>query len=447
MSGAVVVGGGPVGLVAAILLKHKGFDVTLLEREAALGGLMRSLPVIDGFEFDNGTRFVPRLGDARLDADALIPHENWLEFNQLPSGSFFAGRFQEATGFVDINGLPAPARAAVEAGYFHATDDGEGADTVDAFLKGRFGSAALEHVFAPALTKITGLTPSELSSGIAALYGLSRLVMFTPERTRELKADLVHDVRLAFHSRDEGAPTDPSRVFRYPVRGGIGRWTQRLESIARESGVVIRTGLAAKKVEPLAGGGTRLTLTDGSLLDAYRLVWSVPGALLLRAAGALPPGPPPRMTSGLALYHFVVDRPFATDLFYITNYDPAFASYRVTLYPNVQAGPAREGQYHLTVEVILNARRSQAPPSAQIADELTRMGVLAPGSRVLAEATTNVRQGFPLPTPDLATQQKVHGERLAELFPDALVLGRGQAGVFFLRDALGEVVRALGDAK
>lgn len=45
MRDAVVVGGGPVGLVAAILLKRKGFAVTLLEREDALGGLMRSLPL------------------------------------------------------------------------------------------------------------------------------------------------------------------------------------------------------------------------------------------------------------------------------------------------------------------------------------------------------------------------------------------------------------------
>lgn len=444
MSGAVVVGGGPVGLVAAILLKRKGFPVTLLERESELGGLMRSLPVIDGFEFDNGTRFVPRLGDARLDADALRPEENWLEFNQLPSGSFFAGRFQEATGFLDINGLPHRAREAVEAAYLDAEHTGQSFATLEDHLYDRFGGAGLMHVFEPALLKITGLLPPELSPGVAALYGLSRLVMFTPERTRELKADPVHDARLAFHSRDEGAPSDPSRVFRYPARGGIGYWTQSLEAIAREEGVIIRTGLAAEKVEPGAAGGARLTLTDGTPLCADKLVWSVPGALLLRAAGALPPGPPPRMTSGLALYHVVVDRPFATDLFYITNYDPAFASYRVTLYPNVQGAPMREWQYHLTVEVILNAHRSEAPPSAQIADELVRMGILAVGSRVLAEAITHVRQGFPLPTPGLAAQQKAHGERLAELFPDTLVLGRGQAGAFFLRDALGEVVRALG---
>lgn len=339
--------------------------------------------------------------------------------------------------------MPAAAREAVEAGYLGAENVSQISDTVEQFLRDRFGEGALEHVFAPALTKITGLAPSELSPGVATLYGLSRLVMFSPERTRALKSDPVHDARLAFHSRDEGAPSDPSRVFRYPTRGGIGQWTQRLEVMAREEGVTIRTGVAAEKAEPLAGGGARLILADGEVIETQKLVWSVPGALLLRAAGALPPGPPPRMTSGLALYHFVVDRPFATTLFYITNYDPAFASYRVTLYPNVQGAPTREGQYHLTVEVILNAYRTAAPPASQIGEELARMGILEAGTRMLAGAITHVRQGFPLPTPGLAAQQKAHGDLLGELFPDALVLGRGQAGAFFLRDALGECVRAL----
>lgn len=443
MSGAVIVGGGPVGLVAAILLKRKGFAVTLLEREAELGGLMRSLPVIDGFEFDNGTRFAPRLGDAALDAELSPASGDWLEFKQLLSGTFFAGRLNEETAFADINGLPASALQEVEEGYFDAPNAAASHASVEALVRDRFGAAALEHVFGPALRKITGLAPDELLPGVAGLYGLSRLVMFTPERTRELKAEPAHDARLAFHSRDEGAPSDPARVFRYPRRGGIGLWAQRLEQIARAEGIIIRTGTAAERVEPVAGGGARLLLAGGEALEAGKLVWSVPGALLLRAAGALPPGPPPRMTSGLALYHFVTDRPFATGLFYVTNYDPAFASYRVTLYPNVQGGPARPGQYHLTVEVVLNAARSEAPPPAQIAEELARMGVLAPGSNVLAEAVTHVRQGFPLPTPGLAAQQKAHGERLAELFPDTVVLGRGQAGAFFLRDALGECVRAL----
>ncbi|WP_429912305.1 FAD-dependent oxidoreductase [Glycocaulis sp.] len=443
MNEAVVVGGGPVGLVAAILLKRKGFAVTLLEREDALGGLMRSLPVIDGFEFDNGTRFAPRLGDAALDVELSPASGDWLEFNQLLSGTFFAGRLQEETAFADINGLPTGILQAVEEGYFNARNSADSHASVEDHVRDRFGAAALEHVFEPALAKITGLSSGELSPGVAGLYGLSRLVMFTPERTRELKADPAHDARLAFHSRDEGAPSHPDRVFRYPRRGGIGLWARRLEEIARAEGITIRTGTAAERVEPVSGGGVRLSLPGGEVLTTQKLVWSVPGALLLRAAGALPPGPPPRMTSGLTLFHFVVDRTFATDLFYITNYDPAFASYRVTLYPNVQGGPVREGQYHLSVEVILNAQRAEAPPSGVIADELVRMGVLAPGSRVLAEAVTHVRQGFPLPTPGLAAQLKTHGELLADIFPGTIVLGRGQAGVFFLRDALGECVRAL----
>lgn len=121
MTRAVVVGGGPVGLVASILLKRTRYTVGLLERERELCGLMRSLPVIDGFEFDNGTRFAPRLDDAALDADLNCASEDWLEFRRLPSGSFFAGTLNEDTSFVNISGLSTDVMQTVEEGFFAAS--------------------------------------------------------------------------------------------------------------------------------------------------------------------------------------------------------------------------------------------------------------------------------------------------------------------------------------
>ncbi|MBM3374987.1 MAG: hypothetical protein FJY35_02705 [Betaproteobacteria bacterium] len=447
MKEATVVGGGPVGLVSSVLLASQGFKVLLLERERELGGLMRSLPLIDGFEFDYGTRFAPRLDNPQIDLQLCNTSGDWLEFKHLLSGTFFAGKLQEGTAFLDVNGLPPSLVKAVERDYFSARNKNLECHNAENYVIDRFGTAALSYIFEPALRKITGLSPGELSPSVIQLYGLSRLLMFSAQRTRELKVEDEHNERLAFHSRDEGLPTDPKRVFRYPRRGGIGLWTRRLEVIARRAGVVIRTGVSAKGIERLSDSSARLTLNDGSEITTSRLIWSIPGSLLLHAAGVLPPGAPPRMTSGLTLFHFVFDQPPRSELFYITNYDPDFATYRVTLYTNVQGESVKKGLYHLTVEVIQNAWLTEPPTPEVIVRELLCMGVLAPNVRVLETAVTQIRQGFPLPTPDLAAQARSHDNLTKQLFPKAVILGRGQTGIFFLRDALRECTRELSEEK
>ena len=52
----VIVGAGPGGLAAAILLSHAGFDVTVLERQKRVGGRTSSLRA-QGFRFDVGATF------------------------------------------------------------------------------------------------------------------------------------------------------------------------------------------------------------------------------------------------------------------------------------------------------------------------------------------------------------------------------------------------------
>lgn len=52
----VIVGAGPGGLASAMLLAHAGHDVTVLEREATLGGRSGAITG-DGFRFDRGATF------------------------------------------------------------------------------------------------------------------------------------------------------------------------------------------------------------------------------------------------------------------------------------------------------------------------------------------------------------------------------------------------------
>src|SRR5512147_2350630 len=52
-----IVGAGPGGLTSAMILAHKGFDVTVFEKEAKPGGRNGCLEV-DGFKFDIGPTFL-----------------------------------------------------------------------------------------------------------------------------------------------------------------------------------------------------------------------------------------------------------------------------------------------------------------------------------------------------------------------------------------------------
>jgi phytoene desaturase len=53
----VIVGGGPGGLATAMILAHRGFQVTLFEKDKELGG--RNAPIhLNGFSFDKGPTFL-----------------------------------------------------------------------------------------------------------------------------------------------------------------------------------------------------------------------------------------------------------------------------------------------------------------------------------------------------------------------------------------------------
>ena len=55
-SDVVIVGAGPGGLAASLLLAHSGLNVTVIEKSDAVGGRTRLIQK-DGFTFDRGPTF------------------------------------------------------------------------------------------------------------------------------------------------------------------------------------------------------------------------------------------------------------------------------------------------------------------------------------------------------------------------------------------------------
>lgn len=57
MKKVAIIGAAPGGLAAGLLLKKKGFDVTIYEKEARVGGRSRRI-TLDGYHFDLGPTFL-----------------------------------------------------------------------------------------------------------------------------------------------------------------------------------------------------------------------------------------------------------------------------------------------------------------------------------------------------------------------------------------------------
>ena len=96
---AVVIGGGPAGLAAAIQLKQKGIDdVVVLEREHRTGGILRQC-IHDGFGL---TRFRPIPGtEERVDCDTLILSVGLIPAGDIANGSGLAVDGRTKGAFVD----------------------------------------------------------------------------------------------------------------------------------------------------------------------------------------------------------------------------------------------------------------------------------------------------------------------------------------------------------
>ena len=75
-SDVLIVGAGPGGLAAALLLAHSGLNVTVLEKSDAVGGRTR-LVHKDGFTFDRGPTFFhfPEVCEEIFQAIGLDAHK------------------------------------------------------------------------------------------------------------------------------------------------------------------------------------------------------------------------------------------------------------------------------------------------------------------------------------------------------------------------------------
>lgn len=435
---SVVVGGGLAGLVAGLLLLRRGERVVLVEREASCGGLLRTLDLPGGRSFDQGTHLARETGVRELDELLLgeLAPRAWRSFETLACGHHAAGRLEVDSPFLGLDALPAALRARAASELLALPLDRAPHTELDSWLRARFGPTCLEHVLEPLVRARTGRATHELAPELAPILGLTRVRAFAPAAARALKRSARFDQRLAYPTHDEG--WSGLRSF-YPRRGGIGRWIAQLaERFEREGGLVF-TGQNVSRLERQGARVRTVALSSGFLLPCDRLVWTLPAALCLRAAGlACEEARPPALEA--ELYHFEFDAPPAVPLLYATNHDARLRCFRATLYTNLQGrSPAPDA--HLCTAELLRAPNQPAPPEPEkIAAELRAMGLFPAGANARCLARQRLPAAFPVPGPEHRRAAARVLEQARSTFANAHFLGRANGG--FLMHEVALEVRA-----
>lgn len=314
----VVVGAGVGGLVSALLLSHRGLDVTLVEAADGPGGKMRPL-VVDGAEIDAGPtvmtmrwvfdELLAEAGASAADLPALTPlqvlaRHAWADGG--PGLDLFADRRRSADA---IAAFASPA----EARRFEAFCDE--AARVYRRLEGPYIRSAR-----PTVPQMIG----DLGwRGLATLGALGPFATLMGSLSRRLRDPRLQQLFGRYATYCGGSPwLAPATLMLvahveqqgvWSVQGGMAGLARALADLAVRRGARLRYGAACAEIETRGGRVSAVRLLGGERLAADAVVFNGDaGALALHLPELLRarvPAPVPAAARSLSAVTWAVHAP------------------------------------------------------------------------------------------------------------------------------------------
>jgi len=431
MTTHIVVGGGIAGIVTAYYLTQQGHSVKLLETATILGGLLASKR-INGRFYDYGTHILAETGIGKLDKFLFdgLP----CDYLQYVKVGAYIGKLYDRNGLINDFSFSSDLRRRLMDSFIsHPRCSELYPNNLKDQLISDYGPLIYETLLEPTLKKFFHSDPQSLTPDSHGLFGMKRIMLGDEESSRVLKVNPTYDRLLGFHNYTEGNPGNRSL---YPRNGGVGAWAQSLESKLRCAGVEIVTE-AEFRLDFSKGRINQLTV-NGVTYAVDKLYWTVPLAPVYDKLGIQKPAglPPRRLTS--VVVDLEIHGHYATDLFYVQNYDPSLQSFRVTLYDNYNAC-GNDNVKRASVEFLVEGSQSEGSLYAtQAMLELKQMGIIENGATMKVVGCEFIRGGFPVPTSEFATTAREYVNGLKGV-SNLLLFGKATGRTWFMADVIQEI--------
>ncbi len=449
----IIIGGGPAGLAAARELALASHPATLLEADAVVGGLSRTVQH-NGFRFDiGGHRFFTKIEEVHRTWEEMMG-DDFLTRERL-SRIFFRGQLMDYPlkigSTLRVLGLKDSIMAMLS--YFAAQIRPLPEDSFEGWVTNRFGHRLYEHFFKTYTEKVWGMPCSEISADWAA------------QRIKSLS--LWGAVRDALLKRGEAEATSLLRSFRYP-RLGPGMLYERYADEAVEAGCDLRLEREVTGLH-LDGGRVNHVTSDGEageeVHEAGQFISSMPIGELV--AMISPAAPDEVMEAARNLRQ----RSFLTAALIVAEPDPFPDQWIYVHEPTVKLGRVQNYR-NWSPEMVPDADRCcigveyfawdtdaiWSSPDEEIVELATRemgqLGLIDP-TLVVDGAVVRMRDAYPVYDPGYARRVNVVREWLATI-PNLQTIGRaGQhrynnmdhsvlTGMYAARNVLGEDIDVWG---
>ncbi|MDQ4081291.1 MAG: NAD(P)-binding protein, partial [Actinomycetota bacterium] len=258
----VVLGAGPAGLTAGYLLAKEGCDVVVLESEAQVGGLAKTVEK-DGYRFDlGGHRFFTKSPEVQRLWHEVMKEEFLLRPRL--SRIYWNGRFLDypLRGPDVVSKLGVVEVTRVLASYLAAAAKPKGSEeTFEQWVSNRFGKRLFELFFRSYTEKVWGVPTSEIRAEWAAqrIKGLS----------------FFSAAKAAFFGNRGNKVKSLINEFHYPRFGPGQMWETMAEEVrafggeVRLNGPVQRITVADGRVEEIEVGGN--AIRPGQIISSLPL--------------------------------------------------------------------------------------------------------------------------------------------------------------------------------